>query len=97
MIAGAPFREGNAGNANRGFDIGVGAGVLDLQAEQQLADARASTQAAERKADEAVADFDDPVPSDHESFIAQHNAVRRVRQQAARLNEHGFACRGNVL
>ena len=41
--------------------------------------------------DEAVADFDDFVPLDHESFIAQNNTGRRVRQQAPRLDEHGFA------
>jgi hypothetical protein len=39
--------------------------------------------------DEAVTDLDDPVPGDHQSFIALHNAVRRVRKQAADVDEQG--------
>ncbi len=42
---------------------------------------------------EAVADFDDLVPSDHESFISQHNAGRRIGQQPPRLHEHGSPIR----
>ena len=44
-------------------------------------------------ADEAVCDFDDLVPSDHESFIALHNAGLRVGQKPPHLNERGFRLR----
>ncbi len=38
-------------------------------------------------ADEAVADLDDLVPLDHESFIAQHPAAGRIGQKPPHLNE----------
>ena len=48
-------------------------------------------------ADEAVADFGDLVPYDHESFISQHNTARRVRQKPPCLNERRFPVRGKSL
>ena len=48
-------------------------------------------------ADEAVADFRDLVPYDHESFIAQHNTALGVRQKPPRLNERRFPVRGKSL
>ena len=46
-------------------------------------------------ADEAIADFDDLVPSDHESFIAQHPAAGRIGQKSPYLDERGRLFRRN--
>ncbi|MNN62863.1 hypothetical protein D3C81_1781970 [compost metagenome] len=45
--------------------------------------------------DETVADFDDLVPSDHESFISQHPAAGRIGQKSPHLDERGRLFRRN--
>jgi hypothetical protein len=47
-------------------------------------------------ADEAVAHFDDLVPSDHESFIALHNAGGRDRPEAARFGRTSLPASGET-
>ncbi|MNY32528.1 hypothetical protein D3C86_1667500 [compost metagenome] len=46
-------------------------------------------------ADEAVADFDDLVPSDHESFIAQDATAGGIGQKPPDLDERGRLFRRN--
>ncbi|MNE51202.1 hypothetical protein D3C80_1458200 [compost metagenome] len=65
------------------------AGQVDVAVDQAGQDEGAAQIDHLALADEAVADFDNLVPSDHESFISQHPAAGRIGQKSPHLDERG--------
>ena len=104
--AGHQGAAGVARTDHRLFGIGLGdlfqppvrvllAGQVNMAVDQARQHERVAQIDDPAFADKAVANFNDLVPSDHESFIALHNARRRIGQKPTDLHERRSLCRRN--